>query len=163
MPTLEPNERHVLSERPVDPVPRAEVEAYLQRFKSAASPLTADGQIDQMNWDAWRSLRADDYFIQWNLYEGKFRITLDEYIERWQWTVRQGRGWESLDSKVHIIDTGFIVEGMLRSRHTDANGRKFVLPLCETYHIKDGKALFSNEYVDPTYLRERHIGIPGGW
>jgi hypothetical protein len=50
MPTFEQNERHVLSERPVDPVPRREVEAYLERFQNVASPLTSEGRIDQVVW-----------------------------------------------------------------------------------------------------------------
>jgi ketosteroid isomerase-like protein len=163
MPIREPYTQHPLSLHDLKPVPREEVEAYLERFGKAASPLTEDGEIDQMNWEAWRDLRADDYSIQWNIHEGRFRITRDEYLERWQWTVRTGRGWETLDHKVHIIDTGFIVEAILRSRHTDADGEHIILPLCETYHIQDGKAVLSNEYIDPTRLRETEADIPGGW
>jgi hypothetical protein len=58
MPTFEQNERHVLSERPVDPVPRREVEAYLERFQNVASPLTSEGRIDQVVWTVWRELRT---------------------------------------------------------------------------------------------------------
>jgi hypothetical protein len=163
MPTFVSPESLPTTQIPLKPVPREEVEAYLERFMAVASPLTEEGDLDEMNWEAWRALRSEDYFIQWNIHGGSFRITRDEYIERWQWAVKTGRGWETIDAKIHIIDTGFVVEALLRSRHTDANGEKIVLPLCETYHIQDGKAVYSNEYIDPTYLRESEPDIPGGW
>jgi ketosteroid isomerase-like protein len=116
-----------------------------------------------MDWDAWRALRADDYYIQWNIHQSGFRISREEYLERWKWTPRTGRGWETMDAKVHIIETGFIVEAILRSTHKDENGEHIVLNLCETYHIQDGKAVCSNEYIDPTDLRRTEADIPGGW
>jgi hypothetical protein len=163
MPTFEPYETLLTTAIPLDPVPRTDVEAYLQRFGEVSEKLDATAGPDKMDWDAWRSLRHPDYFIQWNIHQGRFRITLEEYIERWKWTIWQGRGWEKLDAKIHIIDTGFIVEGLLRSTHLNADGKRFVFPLCETYHIRDGKAVYSNEYIDPTDLRPIDQDIPGGW
>jgi hypothetical protein len=163
MPTREPMLKLLTSTRPLKPVPRADVEAYMDRFFKVASPLTDQGEIDKMNWQAWRDLRHEDYFIQWNVNQTRFRISLDEYIERWQWTVRSGRGWKALDHKVHIIDTGFITEAILQSTHVDERGEHVILNLCETYHIQDGQAVYSNEYVDPTDMRKIDGPIPGGW
>ena len=163
MPTREPFLRLLTTTHPLKPVSRAEVEVYLEKFGKVADPLTKEGEVDKMNWQAWRDLRAPDYFIQWNINQCCFRISLDEYIERWKWTIRQGRGWERLDAKIHIIDTGFIVEALLRSTHTDAKGEHIVFALCETYHIQNGKAVFSNEYIDPTDIRLTDGTIPGGW
>lgn len=163
MPTFEPYERLLTTTIPLDPVPRADVETYLQCFFKVSQTLDATANPETMDWTAWRALRHPDYFIQWNIRQGRFRISLEEYIERWKWTIRQGRGWEKLDAKVHIIDTGFIVEGLLRSTHLGADGRRFVFPLCETYHIQNGKAVYSNEYIDPTDLRLIDQEIPGGW
>jgi hypothetical protein len=163
MPTREPMLKLITSSYKLKPVPRAEVEDYLKKSAAIASPLTSEGEIDKMNWQAWRDLRHEDYFIQWNINQTRFRISLDEYIARWQWTVRSGRGWESLDHCVHIIDTGFITEAILRSRHVDERGERVILNLCETYHLQDGKALFSNEYIDPTDVRKIDAPIPGNW
>jgi ketosteroid isomerase-like protein len=163
MPTLHPYKQLLTTTFPLDPVPRSEVEAYLARFFEVSQKLDATADPERMDWDAWRDLRHPDYFIQWNIHQGRFRISREEYIERWKWTIRQGRGWEKLDAQVHIIDTGFIVEGLLRSTHVGVDGKPFIFPLCETYHIRDGKAVYSNEYIDPTDLRPIDGEIPGGW
>jgi hypothetical protein len=163
MPTFEPYEKLLTTTILLETVAREDIEAYLQRFFEVSQKLDATADPEKMDWDAWRDLRHPDYFIQWNIRQGRFRISREEYIERWKWTIRQGRGWEKLDAKVHIIETGFIVEGLLRSTHAGAGGERFVFPLCETYHIQNGKAVYSNEYIDPTDLRPIDQGIPGGW
>jgi hypothetical protein len=161
--TTEKYEKLPVHEYDLKPVPRGEVQAYLDKFLAVADPITKTGEVDRMNWDAWRDLRAPDYFIQWNIHQGRFRFTVDEYIERWRWSARTGRIWEPLDYHIHIIETGFITEGILRSRHVDENGQHVTLPICETFHIQDGLAVFSNEYVDPTFMGILDKDIPGGW
>ncbi len=163
MPTREPFEKLLTTTRPLKPVPREEVEAYLARFAVVAAQLDAATDPDKVDWDAWRDLRHEDYFIQWNINQGRFRISREEYIERWKWTFRQGRAWEKLDAKLYIIETGFIVEALLRSTHLGADGKPIVFGLCETYHIQDGKAVYSNEYIDPTEVRLIDQELPGGW
>lgn len=163
MPIREPFEKLLTTTHTLNSVSREEVEAYLEKFGKVAVQIDASVDPNTIDWDAWRELRHKDYFIQWNINQGRFRISCDEYIERWKWTIQRGRHWEKLDAKVHIIETGFIVEAIIRSKHTDANGEHITFPLCETYHIQDGKAVFSNEYIDPTYTRPIDEGIPGGW
>ncbi|BBZ28914.1 hypothetical protein MMAD_32090 [Mycolicibacterium madagascariense] len=90
MPSYEPFEKLTPTTVRLDPVPRADVEAYLEEFGAVSSPLRGNGDLDEMNWKAWRDLRAPDYFIQWNLKQGRFQLTADEYIERWQWSIKSG-------------------------------------------------------------------------
>ena len=163
MPTRMLFEKLLTTTHKLKPVPREDVEAYLEKFGKVAAQIDASVNPEEIDWDAWRELRHEDYFIQWNINQGRFQISREEYIERWRWTIQQGRHWEKLDAKVHIIETGFIVEAIIRSTHTDANGERITFPLCETYHIQDGKAVFSNEYIDPTYTRPLDEEIPGGW
>lgn len=66
-----------------------------------------------------------------------------------------------VEAQVYIIDTGFIVEGLLRSTYVGVGGKPFIVPLCETYHIRDGKAVHSNGYIDLSDLASFFSRAPG--